>query len=104
MANIKVVVEQNIENIKIVVADVIGNTGSGNRSIVYFTPAAGVSTFDVPDLDGTEVDFAFRSGLHKRVTDATTTNTLYLQINNTTVTLPTGDATFDGEEFAFKLK
>ena len=50
------------------------------------------------------IDFAFRSGLHKRVTDEITTNTLYLQINNTTVTLPTGDATFDGEEFAFKLK
>lgn len=101
---IKVVVQQNVEQIKVVVADIVGNSGSGNRSIVYFTPAEGLSTFEVDDLEGQEVDMAFRSGLHKRVTSTTTTNTLYIQIVGKTVTLSTGDITGPNEEFAFKLK
>lgn len=103
---IKVIVQNDVEKIKVIVADVIGNSGSGNRSMVYFTPARGVSSFDVDDLDGQEVDMAFRSGLHKRLTDSATTNTNYLQINNKTVTLSTGDITSEDEdeEFAFKLK
>lgn len=104
MTTIKVIVQNNVEQIKVVVADIVGSSGSGNRSVVYFTPAAGLSTFEVEDLEGQEVDMAFRSGLQKRVTATSTANTLYIQIVNTTVTLSTGDLTQDDEEFAFKLK
>ena len=81
------------------------NSASGTPSTVYVTPAAGVSTFTVPQLSGNiTVILCTRSGLVKGVTNAATSNTLYIQINGTTVTLPTGDVTMADEIFSFTYR
>lgn len=85
--------------------------GSYNNSLemgtpitVYITPAAGLNTFNVTDLSDKTVIVATRSGMVKGVTTSPTTNSLYLQINNIVVTLPTGDLTQDGELFSFTYR
>ena len=70
----------------------------------YVTPAAGLTSFVVPELSNRIVLIAMRSGSVKGVTNAPTSNTLYLQINNTTVTLPTGDVTQANELFSFTYR
>lgn len=88
-----------------------GNISAGNNAIademetVYVTPNAGVSTFTVTGLSsGTTVLIATRSGLVKAITTTTTSNSLYLQINNAIVTLPTGDVTSADEIFSFTYR
>ena len=78
---------------------------SSTTETIYITPAAGISTFQVAGLAGNRVVIiATRSGQVKGITNAATTNTLYLQINGTTITLPTGDVTMDGELFSFTVR
>jgi hypothetical protein len=83
-----------------------GNSSStGSSYTVYVTPDEGVSTFQVPQLGGNiTILSATRNGLTKGVTNSATANTLYLQINGTTVTLPTGDITLLDELFSFTYR
>lgn len=81
------------------------NSASGTPTTVWVTPSTGVSTFTVPQLSGNiTVILVTRSGLVKGVTNAATTNTLYVQINGITVTLPTGDVTQADEIFSFTYR
>jgi hypothetical protein len=68
---------------------------------VYVVPTPGETTFTVPGLAGNTLLLAFRSGLAKGVTTSPTANTLYLQVNNGVVTLPTGDVVDNDELFIF---
>jgi len=77
---------------------------SGTPIRVEVTPDAGVSFFDVSVLGGRTVMTAVRSGLAKGITASTTTNTAYLQIVGSRVTLPTGDITNGGELFIFTYR
>ena len=71
---------------------------------IYVTPAAGLNSFIVPELNNRIVLIAMRSGQVKGVTNASTANSLYLQINMTTITLPAGDVTDNGELFSFTYR
>jgi len=70
----------------------------------YVTPPAGVSSFVVPELSNRVVLIAMRSGQVKGVTNAPTSNSMYLTINNTTVSLPIGDVTEANELFSFTYR
>lgn len=76
----------------------------GTLTTVEFTPITGVASFDVAVLGGRQVLIATRSGAVKGITTLPTTNSLYLQINSMTVTLPLGDVTQAGELFTFTYK
>ena len=77
---------------------------SGVTETVYITPSEGVSTFTVTAIANKVVVIASRSGGVRGVTNAATSNTLYLQINGAVVTLPTGDVTQAGELFSFTYR
>lgn len=86
-------------------------TYSGNNAItsgpvtIYVLPGTGISTFTIPDLPtGATIIIATRSGNVKGITASATANTLYLQINGSTVTLPTGDVTGASELFSFTYR
>jgi hypothetical protein len=81
------------------------NTTGGSPITLEITPGAGLSSFTITGLpsDGVVI-IATRSGMVKGITIAATTNTLYLQINGTTCTLPTGDVTQAGELFTFTYR
>ena len=80
------------------------NSAAGAPQTVEVIPTAGVSQFSVSALANRTVIAASRSGLVKGITNAATTNMAYLQINGTTVTLPTGDTVIDGELFTFTYR
>lgn len=86
------------------------NRASGNNSLagasitIEYTPGAGVSSFTVPELVGRVLMVAVRSGQVKGITNAATSNTMYLQFNNGVVALPTGDLTGTGELFIFTYR
>jgi len=81
------------------------NATNGSTFTVYITPTVGVSSFTIPDMTASStVLIATRSGLVKGVTNAATANTLYLQINSTTCTLPTGDVVGVDEIFSFTYR
>ena len=80
------------------------NSYGGTLATIEFTPIAGVASFNVSQLAGRTVLIATRSGAVKGVTTLPTNNSLYLQINSLTVTLPTGDVTQAGELFTFTYK
>jgi hypothetical protein len=81
------------------------NGNNGSTFTVYVTPADGVSSFNIPEMTASSVVLiATRSGLVKGVTNAATANTMYLQINGTTCTLPTGDIVGSGEIFSFTYR
>jgi hypothetical protein len=80
------------------------NSASSSPTTVYIVPSAGVSTFSVPELTGKTVIIATRSGMVKGITSAPTSNTLYLQISGSVVTLPTGDITMANELFSFTYR
>ena len=80
------------------------NAQAGSPQTIEFTPSAGVSSFTVSVLSGKMVINASRSGLVKGITNAATANTAYLQINGSTVTLPTGDVTVADELFIFTYR
>lgn len=67
----------------------------------YIVPTPGESSFSVPSIQGKTLLLAFRSGLAKGITSSPTSNTMYIQVNNTTVTLPTGDVVDSDELFIF---
>jgi hypothetical protein len=83
------------------------NISSGAANTIWVTPAIGASSFSITGLPGNAVILIVtRSGQVKGVTNAATTNTLYLQINGSVCTLPTGDTVQDdgfgsGEPFSF---
>lgn len=87
------------------------NCGMSNNSLsatpatVYFTPLVGINTFIVTELPPNSIILiATRSGMVKGITNAPTSNTMYLQINANTITLPIGDITQDGEIFSFTYR
>jgi len=81
------------------------NTTTGRPTTVQITPGTGVSTFQITGMSADSVVIiATRSGAVKGITTIATSNTLYLQINGTTVTLPTGDITGAGELFTFTFR
>ncbi len=80
------------------------NSISGMTQTIEVSPTTGVDNFIVPQFANMVVIIATRSGLVKGITTAPTANTMYLQINGTTVTLPTGDVVQDGELFTFTLR
>lgn len=81
-----------------------GNQVSSSQ-VVQYEAATGISTFIIPDIPtGSIIIIAVRSGQVKGITNAATANTLYLQINGSTVTLPTGDVTGAGELFIFTYR
>ena len=78
---------------------------AGTATTIYVTPTEGVSSFTVDELVGNKVLLiATRSGQVKGITNAATTNTMYLQFNNGLVTLPTGDTVQPGELFSFTYR
>jgi hypothetical protein len=81
-----------------------GNVGTPQPYTVEFTPAAGLASFVVGALAGKVLLTASRSGLLKGITQSPTTDTAYLQINGSTVTLPTGDVTMENELFTFLVR
>lgn len=81
-----------------------GNAGTSNPYTIEYVPSAGVSSFTVSDLSGKALLSASRSGLIKGITSGATTDTSYLQIVGTTVTLPTGDVTQENELFTFLVR
>lgn len=89
-----------------------GNNATGGGTFtVYINPTVGVSSFTIPDVLSTStILIATRSGQVKGITNATTASTLYLQINGTTCTLPTGDVVGEsdtpgqGELFSFTYR
>lgn len=83
----------------------VNSTSSGAfPTKVYYTAIGNETNFVVSELIARQVIAAFRSGLNKAITSTPTSNTEYLQINNGTVTLPTGDITIAGEVFTFIYK
>lgn len=76
----------------------------GTLTTVEFTPITGVASFNVEVIGGRQVLIATRSGAVKGITTLPTSNSLYLQINSMTVTLPLGDVTQAGELFTFTYK
>ncbi len=82
-----------------------GGNSNGATQSIEITPSTGVSTFTITGLPTSAVIIiAVRSGQVKGITNAATTNTMYLQINGSTVTLPTGDITGAGELFIFTYR
>lgn len=82
-----------------------GNNSNGATATIQITPTAGVSSFTITGLPSSAVVIiATRSGLVKGITNAATTNTMYLQINGSTCTLPTGDVVGSGELFTFTYR
>lgn len=79
----------------------LNNSGRDGTDFIEVVPDAGVSSFSVPQISGKIVLIATRSGLVKGVTVSTNTDTAYLQIVGSTVTLPTGDVTLANELFTF---
>lgn len=71
--------------------------------VVEITPAAGLSSFEVPELIGRTVIRAVRGGLTKGIVSTATSDTAYLQITGNLVTMPTGDVTY-GELFIFEYR
>ena len=80
------------------------NSAGGTPLTVYVTPDAGVGQFIVSEIANKIVVIATRSGQVKGITNASTTNTMYLQINSNIVTLPVGDLTQAGELFTFTYR
>lgn len=81
------------------------NASTGRPETIYITPSAGVAFFTVTGMSSDAVVIiATRSGLTKGITNAATTNTMYLQINGNVCTLPTGDLTGTGEVFSFTYR
>jgi hypothetical protein len=81
----------------------MSGTGAAPQTIEVI-PNTGVSTFTVAQLSGKMVINASRSGLVKGITTFATSNTAYLQIVGSQVTLPTGDVTTAGELFTFTYR
>lgn len=79
------------------------NGGSGANPLpIYFTAAAGISTFTITQLIGRVVLAATRSGLGKVITTSPTANPDFIQIVSGNITLPTGDVVgVGGESFIF---
>ena len=77
------------------------NGAQSDIKVVYYEAVGGETTFSVNDLIGRKVLIAERSGLSKVITTTTTSDMQKIQINNATITLPTGDTAFAGELFTF---
>ena len=80
------------------------NSGYAAPNYTTYVATAGQTTFTINILAGRTVLLAVRSGLVKGITNATTADTEFLQINDGVVTLPTGDVTFAGENFIFHYR
>ena len=81
------------------------NNSAGSLQYIEYTPAAGTTTFVIPGIPTSSVVLiAIRSGQVKGITTSATTNTAYLQIVGSTVTLPTGDITASDELFIFNYR
>jgi hypothetical protein len=79
------------------------NSSSGTQApaYAYYTAVGGESTFTVSLLYGRTCILAARSGLVKTIVNSPTSNSGEIQINGTTITLPTGDIAMAGELFTF---
>lgn len=67
----------------------------------YYTATGGETQFNVSAISGRTLLAAFRSGLNKVIVASATNDTGKIQINNSVVTLPTGDVAMAGELFTF---
>ena len=80
-------------------------TNSNSRYIApivaYYTAIGNETTFVVNELIGRTCVIATRSGLSKTITETSTNDTGYIQINDGTITLPIGDIAIAGELFTF---
>lgn len=81
------------------------NSVSGATYTAQLVPTTSVTSFTIPGIpENAVIIIATRSGMVKGITNVATANTLYLQINGTTCTLPTGDAVGVGELFTFTYR
>lgn len=78
------------------------NTTTLNQT--QFIAVGGETSFTVALLANRETLICIRGGLGRAITTSPTANTEFIQINNTMVTLPTGDACMPGELFVFLYK
>lgn len=97
-------------------ADFSNRAFSGNNAVaasaqtITLRPTIGVSSFTITGLPtGAVMLIVTRSGMVKGVTTLATASTLYLQINGSVCTLPTGDIVADagdglGEIFTFTYR
>jgi len=73
-------------------------------NVCNYTSTGNETSFVIGELLNRQVYVASRSGLTKLITTTATNDTGFLQINNGTITLPTGDVTITGELFTFLYK
>jgi hypothetical protein len=73
-------------------------------NVLNYTSAGNETSFVIGELVNRVVYVASRSGLTKLITQSATNDTGFIQINNGTITLPTGDVTIAGELFTFLYK
>jgi hypothetical protein len=80
------------------------NSGTLTLNEVKYVANGGETTFTVADIAGRSTLLVIRDGLGRAVTTTPTANTMFLQIINDQVTLPTGDVALAGELFVFLYK
>jgi hypothetical protein len=82
------------------------NSQNGTLTLneVQYVATGGETTFNVAVLANRQTMLVLRSGLGKAVTTTPTANTMFMQVNSSVVTLPTGDVATAGEVFVFLYK
>jgi len=71
---------------------------------VRYVATGGETTFNVADIANKQTMLVIRGGLGRAVTTTPTNDTMFIQVNSSVVTLPTGDAALAGELFVFLYK
>jgi hypothetical protein len=81
----------------------ISSTVSGQvyPSVAEYVATGGESSFTLSAISGKIILLAFRAGIGRGVVSTVNTDTNYLQVVGSTVTLPTGDIAIAGEVFKF---
>jgi hypothetical protein len=69
--------------------------------VAEYVATGGEASFTLSAISGKNILLAFRAGIYRGVVATVNTDTNYLQVVGSTVTLPTGDAATAGEVFKF---
>lgn len=81
----------------------LSSTVSGQvyPAIARYIATGSETSFELPAINGKTILVALRAGLGREIVATVNTDTNYLQVAGSTVTLPTGDAAMAGEVFKF---
>jgi hypothetical protein len=80
------------------------NSGTLTLNEAQYVATGGESTFTVAAIANRQTLLVIRGGLGRAVTTSPTADTMFMQVNSSTVHLPTGDAALAGELFVFLYK